>query len=331
MAAPKFVQRAARLPELIALLSSYPNGLSLRLLAERFDTDVETLRQDLTTYLNLESWGWAFNVFRRSVVEFVQPEGEDTSDRDGSTVVRVVNDSPAGLGVEHLSAGDLAVIYTAGVALLDVHPDDTDLAEAIGVIAETMYGESATQPRAGDWNKFLHVLQEGQEQQRRVKIVYSRAWREGVTERVIEPLHLVQTQRGWEVDSGPAGPDGSLRTYILSNVRSAEVLDESFEPPAGLAARLERQRRTTKVRLELTQDARWAADMYAERVTVISEDEANLTADLEMLPPAGERVGLIMLASGPSTRLVEPTSLMPEAIGVINRLAQHHHAMGDQA
>lgn len=323
-ATPKFVQRAARLPEVLALLAAYPEGLPLATLAKRFDTDAETLRQDLTTYLDLESWGWSFDVFRRSVVEFVQPEDEDLSDPDGSTVVRVVDNSPAGLGVEHLSAGDLAVIYTAGTALLDVDPDDADLAEALRVIADTMYGEPASQPRAASWNTHLAALQSAQERQLRVRIVYSRAWREGVTERVVEPLRLVQTKRGWELDAGPVGPEGNLRTYLLSNIRDAEVLEESFDPPAGVDALLRRQRATTTARVEIAQDARWAAEMYAEHVTVVSEDETSLVADLDLLPPAGERVGLIMLASGPSTRLIEPSSLLTEAVAVIARLAEHH-------
>lgn len=323
-ATPKFVQRAARLPEVLALLAAYPEGLPLATLAKRFDTDAETLRQDLTTYLDLESWGWSFDVFRRSVVEFVQPEDEDLSDPDGSTVVRVVDNSPAGLGVEHLSAGDLAVIYTAGTALLDVDPDDADLAEALRVIADTMYGEPASQPRAASWNTHLAALQSAQERQLRVRIVYSRAWREGVTERVVEPLRLVQTKRGWELDAGPVGPEGNLRTYLLSNIRDAEVLEESFDPPAGVDALLRRQRATTTARVEIVQDARWAAEMYAEHVTVVSEDETSLVADLDLLPPAGERVGLIMLASGPSTRLIGPSSLLTEAVAVIARLAEHH-------
>ncbi len=119
------------------------------------------------------------------------------------------------------------------------------------VIAETMYGEPATQPKPGDWNRFLRPLQQAQQEQRRAKIVYSRAWRPGVTERVIEPLRLVQTHRGWEIDAGPTGTEGNLRTYILSNVRSAALLDETFEPPAGLESLLERQRRVTTVRMEL--------------------------------------------------------------------------------
>lgn len=330
-ATPKFVQRAARLPEILALLSAYPEGLPLRVLAARFDTDEATLREDLTTYLDLESWGWSFDLFRRSVVEFVQPDDEDLSDPRGSTVVRVVDDSPAGLGVEHLSAGDLAVIYTAGTALLDVSPDDTDLAEALAVLADTMYGEPASQPRPGGWNNHLGPLRTARDEGRRVRVVYSRAWREGVTERVIEPLRLVQTKRGWEVDAGPVGPEGNLRTYILSNVRDLEVLDETFEEPAGVERLLERQRATTTARVELAQDARWAADMYAEQVTVVSEDESVLTADLELLPPAGERVGLVMLASGPSTRLISPRALLPDAVGVINRLAEHHAQAPDDA
>ena len=326
MATPKFLQRIARLPEVLNLVAAYPNGLPLRTLAEEFDVDVETMRQDLVTYLELESWGWSFDIFRRPAIEFVQPERGYTTNGSGGTLVRVVSDGSPGLGVEHLNAGDLAVLYTAGAALLDVDPDDKDLAEALDVIAETMYGEPASVPRAGDWNRFLRDLQDAQEQNRKVRIVYSRAWREGVTERVIEPLRLLQTHRGWEVDAGPVGPEGNLRTFILSNVRSAEVLDETFEPPTAAAPLLERQRRTSRVRLEITQDGRWAARQYAERVSVVDEDEEKVTLDLDLLPPVGERVGLIMLASGTSTRVISPTDVLPEAIALIEELRHHHEA-----
>jgi proteasome accessory factor C len=324
MAAPKFLQRIARLPEVLNLLAAYPGGLPLRDLAAQFDVEVETLRQDLVTYLELESWGWSFDIFRRPAIEFVQPEPGYGTDGSGGTLVRIVSDGSPGLGVEHLSAGDLAVLYTAGAALLDVEPDDSDLAEALGVIAETMYGEPSSVPRVGDWNRFLRELQDAHVQRRKVGIVYSRAWRQGVTERVIEPLRLVQTRRGWEVDAGPIGSEGNLRTFILANIRSADVLDETFEPPVGVDSLLERQRKTTTVRLELSQDGRWAARQYAERVTVIEEDEASVTVDLELLPPVGERVGLIMLASGTATKVIFPGSVLPEALGVIEELLQHH-------
>ena len=105
-----------------------------------------------------------------------------------------------------------------------------------------------------------------------------------------------------------------------------QLLEDRFEPPPGVDTLLYRQRETTTVRLVLAQDARWAADMYAEAVDVVAEDEEMFEADLELLPPAGRRVGLIMLASGDSTRVIEPTSLLPEAIDVVDELLRHHTA-----
>jgi proteasome accessory factor C len=327
MPGPKFVQRVARIPALLAAISTYPEGLSLGELAERFDADPTAIREDLTTYWDLESWGWSFDIFRRSVIEFVQPEGDESEDQtevDPSTIVRLVSHDPAGLGVEHLAAGDLAMIYTAGLAMLDVQQEDHDLAEGLAVIAETMYGEPTSAPRVADWNRFLAPLQEAQATRHRVRILYSRAWKAGVGDRVIEPLRLIQTHRGWVVDAGPVGPEGNLRTYLLTNIRDVRILDESFDSPLGVDLLLHRQRETTTVRLVLAQDARWAADMYAESVDVVTEDEEMFEADLELLPPAGRRVGLIMLASGEATRVIEPTSLLPEAVGVVDELLRHH-------
>ena len=328
MAGPKFLQRVARLPEVINVLRAYPDGLPLSELAAQFDVDVETMREDLVTYLDLESWGWSFDIFRKPALEFVQPEAGYATDGSGGTVVRIVPDATPGLGVDHLSAGDLATLYTAGTALLEVDPDDNDLAAALGVIAETMYGEPATTPSFGDWNRHVRDLQDAQEQARKVRIVYSRAWHPGVTDRLIEPLRLVQTRRGWEVDAGPVGPEGNLRTFLLSNIRSVEVLEEGFQPPASLESLLTKQRATTTVCMELAQDARWAARQHAETLTVLHEDDETFTADLELLEPVGERVGLILLASGPWTRVISPGAILPEALALVGELLWHHESAG---
>lgn len=328
MAGPKFLQRVARLPELINVLRAYPHGLPLSELAAQFGVDVETMREDLVTYLDLESWGWSFDIFRKPALEFVQPEAGYATDGSGGTVVRIVPDAAPGLGVDHLSAGDLATLYTAGTALLEVAPEDTDLVAALGVIAETMYGEPTATPSVGDWNRHVRDLQDAQEQARKVRIVYSRAWRPGVTDRVIEPLRLVQTRRGWEVDAGPVGPEGNLRTFILSNIRSVDVLDEGFQPPSGFESLLTKQRATTTVRMELAQDARWAARQHSERLTVLHEDEETFTADLELLAPVEERVGLVLLASGSSARVLSPGSILPDALALAGELLAHHESAG---
>jgi predicted DNA-binding transcriptional regulator YafY len=324
---PRYVERVARLPEVLRFLAGHPDGLPLAAVADEFGVPEQTLREDLTTFLDIESWGWMHDVFRLPVVEFVS-EDEDEGEDQG-TVVRVLNDGSTGLGVEHVDAADLALVHTAGLALLEIEGDNEALAGALGVVAETVLGapaEVATPGRAGGPGGPVAVadVQRAVTERRRLRIVYSRAWHEGVRDRVVEPLRMVQTRRGWEVDAGPVADDGTLRTFLLSHVREAEVLDETFEPPDDLERRLARQRTTTTVRVELPQGARWVADMYAERVTVVEEDESTFTADLELLAPVGSRVGLIVLAGGGSSRLLRPTSLLPETTAELEALLAHH-------
>ncbi len=185
-----------------------------------------------------------------------------------------------------------------------------------------MYGAPTSQPQVGEWNRFVEPLREAEEQHRRVRITYSRSWREGVSDRVIEPLRLVQTRRGWEVDAGPVEYDGRLRTFLLSNIRAFEVLDETFEEPAGVESLLKRQRETAKVRIDLAQDARWAVDMYAERHEVLHEDAEEFSAEVELLEPVTDRVALLMLAGGPSSRVTP--HLVGGASAVIGSLIAHH-------
>lgn len=339
-AQPKFVQRLARLPEVINVIASYPAGISIGVLAGQFGVAADVLHQDLVAFMELESLGWDHGVFEGRAIEFVGEDWDPATDDDvfemdlsegdpGALVVKVVDESPTrAMGVEHLSAGDLALLYSAGLACLDANPDDQHLADALEVIAETMYGESPdTSYSPAEWSRLLPLLQGALEHRQQVDIVYSRTWSPGVTERSIEPLRLVQTQRGWEVDAGPVQEDGNLRTYLLSNIRSAAVTEARFDEPSNLEHRLEKQRRTTQVRLSLEQHARWAADMYAEKVKIWSEDELTFECDLELLPPAAERAALLLLASGGEARVLENHPVGSDAVAVIEGLIAHHEAL----
>lgn len=323
MPSPKFLLRLARIPEVLNVLSAYEGGLPLAALAEQFDTDVDTMRQDLTTYLDLESWGWFENLFHRPAIEFVASGDTAADEESGDTIVRVVPDASPGLGADYLDAGELSVIYTAGLALLEVEPDNEHLSSALHIIADTMYGEPTSGPRVGTWTQRLRTIEEARELKRKVRIEYSRAWTEGVSIRVIEPLRLVQTKRGWEVDAGPVGEEGNLRTFLLTNIRSVELLADTFEPPRDVDGLLAKQRTTQSVQMTIAQDARWAARQFAERDSVVAEDDEMVTLDLELLPPLDERVALIMLASGPSTT-VNTGALMPKAVKCIAELLAHH-------
>ena len=142
---------------------------------------------------------------------------------------------------------------------------------------------------------------------------------------MIEPWRLVQTSvRGWEVDAGPVAANGKLRTYLVSNVRQADILDEEFTVPSNAEELLAEQRATTTIRMHLPHRARWVLDEYAERSTVVADDADGFTVDVELLEPVGWRVGLITLAAGPDTRVLRPAGLIGEGPTLARRLLAHH-------
>src|SRR5690606_38817869 len=206
---------------------------------------------------------------------------------------------------EYVDASELALAWTAARLELDA-AYDPDLAEAVQVLEETMFGQARpVEHRALPATEVLGVLRSAHASGRCARIEYSRAWRHGVATRVIEPYRFVQTRRGWEVDAGPV-VGGGIRTYLLSNVRSVEVLDEEYVVPDGIDELLAAQRRTETVRVRVPFGARWAADMYAEQVRVVTEDEGAVILDLELLPPLRQRVGLLLLVAGAGAELVAP-------------------------
>jgi predicted DNA-binding transcriptional regulator YafY len=324
MSTPKYVARIARLPEVFARLAEHPDGLPLSALADELDIKVDELREDLAAFFTADL-GIMLGLYRPDVLEFLGPDGDEALPADAQ-VVRIVQ-PPEELGVEHVDAAELALVYSAARALADIEPDNADLLGALDVLTETLFGDAvapAPPVAAARWNRPLPVLQQAQEQRRRVRIVYSRSWVHGVGERVIEPYRLVQTRRGWEVDAGPVGDNGTLRTFLLSNIREAELLDETFEPPADLGSLLEAQRATTTVRVCLPQDGRWAADMYAERVTFVADDPESVVVDVDLLPPLGRRVAMLVLAAGPEAFVVSPQELDREVGLLAEELLIHH-------
>lgn len=320
---PKYAQRVARLPEVFALLAAHPNGLALTELGERLGAPAEELRADLLAFFTADLGG-LLGLSRPSVLEFVGPDGLD-EDPNRAEIVRIVDERPSEeLGVEYVDAASLGLVYASARALLEVEPQNEDLAGALDVLAETLFGDTLEHSSPHAWNGPLEPLQEAARERRRVRIVYSRSWYLGVTERVIDPYLLVQTRRGWEVDAGPPDADGTLRTFLLSNIREFEVLDETFEPPADLAAKLEAQRATRTVTVRIPHTARWAADMYAERVRVVEDDELTVTVELDLLEPVERRVGLLLLAAGEDASVVSPPRMIRAVSEIAGELLAHH-------
>ncbi|MEQ6901335.1 WYL domain-containing protein [Nocardioides sp. YIM 152588] len=324
-AVPKYAARIARLPQVFERLAAHPDGLPLADLAAGLGVPAAELRDDLLAFYSADvSADWLLGLTRPDVLEFLGPDGAD-ADPTEAEVVRFVEEHGE-LGVEYVDAAELALVYSAALALLDIEPENIDLIDAIGVLTDTMVGDAglAGEPAARHWNRPLPLLQQAHERRRAARIVYSRSWQHGVTEREIEPYRLVQTRRGWEVDAGPVRDDGSLRTYLLSNIREVEVLERGFEPPADLDERLAAQRATETVRVCVPHDARWAVDFYAERSTVVQDDEELVALDVELLPPLERRVGMLMLASGPEAFVVSPPELESAGAVLAEELLVHH-------
>lgn len=339
MSTPRYVTRIARLPAVFERLAREPEGVPLARLAADLAVPVAELREDLLAFYAADAAevDWLMGLGRPEVLEFLGPDGSE-EDPNSAEVVRIVAERPD-LGVEYVDAGELGLVYTAALALLEVEPDNTDLAEAVDVLAETMFGESAgesvdapgvTGPGPGGVHggaALLARMREAVEQRRAVRIVYSRSWAHGVTERVVHPYRLVQTRRGWEVDAGPPDDLGRLRTYLVSNLREVEpVAGEAGEAawPHDLERLLDEQRATTRVRLLLPQSARWAADFYAERVEFVEDDEESVVVDVDLLPPVERRVGMLLLAAGPEAMVLEPAALHAADVVLAAELFWHH-------
>ena len=328
--APSYVRRIARLLDVFDQLQAHPDGVAIAVLADECGIEADELREDLLAYYAADPDIW-LGLTRRRVLEWTgtngDPDQPDEVDPTNALMVRLVEE-PQDLGVEYLDAGELALIYGAASAALDLQGDagDPNLEAAIRVIAETLMGGEAESLTGSTWRPpCLDQLQQASAQRRRVRMRYSRQWEIGVVEGVIEPWRLVQTTvRGWEVDAGPVAANGKLRTYLVSNVRDAEILDEPFALPPDAEELLAAQRATTTIRMHVPHRSRWVLDEYAESSVVVADDTDGFTVDLELLEPVGWRVGLITLAAGPDTRVLRPAGLIGEGPALARRLLAHH-------
>lgn len=65
-------------------------------------------------------------------------------------------------------------------------------------------------------------------------------------------------------------------------------------------------------------------DRYAERVTVVRDDETDVAVRAELLPPAETRLGLILLCCGPDAFVMEPSVMEDAGATLARELLEHH-------
>ncbi|NED94727.1 WYL domain-containing protein [Phytoactinopolyspora alkaliphila] len=222
------------------------------------------------------------------------------------------------------SARSRTLVSTAGIGYGDRQSFGRwgDLLESAleALLATTLQGIGA---RRSDWLAGLvATVGDALRTRHRLALIYARAWEPGVREHVIEPYRLTKTRRGWELDAGL--PDERVGTFLLSGIRSATLLDEMFDRPPDVDARIARNRDVTAVDVVVPQDDRWVVERFAESVEVIHEDEGEVRLRAHLLPPVEHRLGLLLVVAGPRAFVVTPTHLRDVGVDLARELLSHH-------
>lgn len=315
----------ARIHRVMAILHAHPNGLPLDVVAAEVGVSDKTLRKEILEYYATDIPSQLLlGLNRADTLEFLATDGEE-ADPHSAPVIRAVSDRPeAELGVEYVRADDLVVLYEAVRGLRDLEPDNVALAQAGAVLRETFLGSAATHSRDVEpAAQTATVLREAVALHEAVLIEYSRAWRPGVVQRIIHPYALHHTARGWEVDAGPL-VDGRARTFIVDRISSVSTTGETFAVPADVDALIAGERARVDVTLSLPQRTQWVVDRFAEHTEVLSSDSDDLTVRAGFLPPVAERVGLVLLISGPGSFVVAPQQYADCGRELAERLLSHH-------
>ena len=329
-----YASRRAALPRALGILELHPQGLPLTDLAAELGLAADDLREVFMAYYlaDLVELG----SFALPVVEFFAP-GDSAGTADAADLADAADDVPVDaqwvrvigadpeheLGVDHLTGAQLAALHAAGVDLLALEPDNLVLRDAVDAFEAALAPADA--PEAAQWGaSTAQALHRAAEEHRRVRLTYSRQWHPGTRERVVDPYRLVRTRRGWELDAGPPDDVAAVRTYLVSGILEHQVTDETFEPPADLDALLAGNRAAETVRLVVPQTSRWAVERYAESTRVTDDDEGDVALTADLLPPVADRLGLLLLCSGPEAFVVAPAELADAGARTAQRLLDHH-------
>ena len=133
------------------------------------------------------------------------------------------------------TSGSTPELRTALAKLTQAMPEPVR-AQAEAVLAATInddrpWGRAGSVndgQRAGAWPEWLVPLQEAVLARRPIELGYARPNR-AATVRRVEPLGLVHKRGVWYV---VGATEAGIRTFRVDRVRSVELLDERFEPPA---------------------------------------------------------------------------------------------------
>ena len=312
--------------EVCQLLDQQDGRLSIADLARALGQPTDEIRRQVSAYANVDT-DPALDLMLGSVFLSIEPFDVESDDPAPSDDDMVCLDAAAEdvLGVEQFDATVLGPLYQAAEDLLTEEPENDDLEDAV-VLLRQRFLPGVRRRRVVN-ARWVAELRRAIDARLRVRIVYSRAWEPGVTERVIEPYDLTYTARGAEVDAGPLDDAGAVRTFLVPRIRSLETLDESFDLPDDALARCVAARALTPVTGYVRHDPRWVLDKSCERVDVGPSDHKGFLFTAHVLPPVMWRCALMQIMAGRDLDFDD--ARYEEQAGVLARRLWAHHRLDD--
>jgi proteasome accessory factor C len=131
-----------------------------------------------------------------------------------------------------------AKALVAAIDLIGEHLPEGSLASARQKIVDALGQDPADEglqitTAKGDDSEIARVVSGAIARRRLLQIEYYKENEDEFTERTIEPYKLANGQEGWYVHSWDLDK-GQPRSYRLDRIREATVLDETYEPRAGV-------------------------------------------------------------------------------------------------
>lgn len=233
--------RADRLLNLLILLQNR-GKMSSRQLAELLEVSERTIVRDIEAlsaagipvYAERGSrGGWVLADSYRTNLTGMRPE------EIVSLLLTNHNELLKDLGIQ----GDFQAAYQK---LLAAAP--APIRQDAELIRERLHIDGAGWHASEEAFPWLSAVQEAVWAQRKLRIRYRKE--EGITERIIHPLGLVAKRNVWYV-AAEQEPDGELRTFRISRLEEASLLDETFMRPEGFDLAAYWEQSTTRFKSEL--------------------------------------------------------------------------------
>jgi predicted DNA-binding transcriptional regulator YafY len=318
--------RASRLVNLLLLLQSR-GGLTAAELARELEVSVRTVHRDVE---ELSAAGVPIFAERGPLGGIRLVDGYRTR-LTGMTADEAEALFLAGLPGPAAQLGLGTVVAAAQLKVMAALPPE--LRSRASRIVQRFHLDAAGWFHADEAVPHLDTLSSAVWDGRQVQMTYERGG--GPVERTIGPLGLVLKGGVWYVIGTS---DGQIRTYRVSRVAAATVLDDAVDRPDGFdlaaywtesSAAYERDAPTIEVVVRIAEDQTWRiADAYGRAAVDAAErlDEPDPEGWLHLRLKVSwpEEVASRMLAIGPSIEVLEPADVRERVIAIAGRVVARY-------